>query len=71
MIDRDEAIHELYSHRKPPFTPEEYQVRVRMQRLLGWLTRPEWLSLSDAEFVAKLFEEYQKHSGRCLVDPAE
>lgn len=51
--------------------PAKHEARMRVQKLLGWLAKPEWNKLSDREFVRSLFREYEIFSGRTLVDPAE
>jgi hypothetical protein len=51
--------------------PEKHEARMRVQKLLGWLAKPEWNGLSDRDFVRALFREYEAFAGRPLLDPAE
>ena len=51
--------------------PAKHVVRMRLQKLLGWLTEPDDISLTDYEFVMAVFKRYQKFSDRPLSDPNE
>jgi len=51
--------------------PDTHRARVRVQKLLGWLAKPEWNGRTDREFIRALFEEYEKFSGQSILDPAE
>ncbi len=51
--------------------PAKHVVRMRLQKLLGWLTEPDDIVLTDYEFVKTVMRRYQKFSDRPLVDPNE
>lgn len=65
------AMDEAYWHRQPPLTKDQLRVRIRLQHLLGWLTDPDWMDLTDHEFIMAVFKEYEKFYGRPLIDPNE
>jgi hypothetical protein len=51
--------------------PAKHVVRMRLQKLLGWLTEPDDIALTDYEFVHAVIKRYEKFSDRPLIDPAE
>lgn len=63
----DQKIDHTFYH----VDPDKHAARIRVQKLLGWLAKPEWRDLTDRDFVRALFREYEVFSGRALVDPAE
>ena len=50
---------------------DKHRIKVRLLHVLGWHCEPSDLELSDDEFVKKVFERFQRHSERPLIDPNE
>lgn len=51
--------------------PAKHVVRMRLQKLLGWLTEPDDIGLTDREFVRTIFARYQHWNQQPLLDPDE
>jgi hypothetical protein len=51
--------------------PGKHIVRVRLLKLLGWLTDPDDIAMTDREFVETLFKRYRKFVDQPPLDPAE
>ena len=51
--------------------PGKHAVRLRLQKLLGWLTEPADISLTDREFVTTIIKRWAHWHQQPLIDPNE
>lgn len=66
----------MYEYRNEPLHPPhitktQLAIRMRLGKLLYWLTDPADAALTDNDFVMAVVNRYLKHQEKPIIDPAE